>query len=216
MLDRERLQLQGTVGCGLTTDMLLAGANSAYATLDVIDAQLVASESPRLAETVELANLSSMIGNILAGGIVRASAGVFDRAGPHKYQDLRAAVPKAENIEIKVALERNNPKGHLPKTGHYLTCRYVLGDKNGNYTVGERGDVIWIWEMRFGHLDAKHFNTSNTAGDSGKTAVVNKQGMAELKVVYFDPTYAPLGPRSRYELNLRQEALTTAPRRRRR
>ena len=54
-----------------------------------------------------------------------------------------------------------------------------------------RGDVVWIWEVRFGHLSVKHFNVSNTAGDSGKTAVVNKAGMEQLEVVYVDPDLEP-------------------------
>src|SRR5262249_54639240 len=103
-----------------------------------------------------------------------------------------------ENIEIKMALETNNPKGHLPKEGHYLTCRYVLGDADGNCEIGTRGDVVWIWELRFGHLETEHFNISNTAGDSGKTAVVNRDGMDRLAIVYVDRVRCPYGPRSRY------------------
>ena len=92
-----------------------------------------------------------------------------------------------------MALEKNKPKGHLPKEGYYLTCRYVLADEFGNYRQGRenRGTVVWIWEIRFGYLLESHFNSSNTEGDSGKTAVINSQGMNELKVVYFDKNRLP-------------------------
>jgi hypothetical protein len=186
------------LGAGLTRRMLEQGVESVYRTLDTIDENLLTEGSPRLAGLVELANLSSIVGNILASGIVNASRGVFTRAGAHKYQDLRAAGRGAENIEIKMALETNNPKGHLPKEGHYLTCRYVLGDVDGKCTVGERGDVVWIWELRFGHVEMKHFNISNTEGDSGKTAVINREGMERLAIVYLDRIRCPFGARSRY------------------
>jgi hypothetical protein len=55
---------------------------------------------------------------------------------------------------------------------------------------------VWFWEVRFGRLRQEHFNVSNTAGDSGKTAVVNQAGMEQLQIVYFDETKAPLGARS--------------------
>ena len=190
----------GPLGAGLTVEMLAAGVQHAYQVLDAIDERLLENDSPRLAGLVELANLSTIVGNLLAMGIVNACDGVFSRAGPHKYQDLRAtdSNPDAQNIEIKVALETNSPKGHLPKVGHYLTCRYVLGNQKGCCVAGRRGDVVWIWELRFGHLDQHHFTTSSTPGDSGKTAVVNKDGMAALRVAYVDMGICPYGPRSQY------------------
>lgn len=168
--------------------MLLDGVAEAYRMIDSIDATL----GVHLAELVELANLSSMIGNLVATGIVRASGGVFSRAGAHKYQDLRSTAPGGNNIEIKVALEQNKPKGHLPKAGHYLTVRYVLADRGGNYDRKTRGLVPWIWEVRFGHLMLSDFAVSNTAGDSGKTAVVTSAGMKKLRLVYFDAARCPV------------------------
>ena len=162
-----------------------------------LDKTLVESGSPRITGMIELANLSSVLGNLLATGIVNASCGVFNRAGPHKYQDLRACGPGAENVEVKFSLETNNPKGHLPKVGPHLTCRYVLGNQDGTYVTGERGDVVWIWEVRFGFLEVKHYNISNTAGDSGKTAVVNAAGMECLLPVYFDAGRCPFSDKSK-------------------
>lgn len=182
--------------CGLTWEMVSSGIQFVYDTLDTLDGTLLKSGSPRMTGLIELANLSSVLGNLLATGIVKASGGIFNRAGPHKYQDLRACGPCAENVEVKFSLETNNPKAHLPKVGPHLTCRYVLGRQDGSYVVGERGDVVWIWEVRFGFLKERHYNISNTAGDSGKTAVVNAAGMEELRPVYFDAGRCPYSVRS--------------------
>ncbi len=185
---------------GLTIDVLSEGVKYAHDILDTIDLTLIERGSPRISRLVELANFSSMVGNLLATGIVQASEGTFERAGPHKYQDLRAtgSDSDAQNIEIKVALETNKPKGHLAKAGHYLTCRYVLGEEDGTYERGQRGEVAWIWELRFGYLSEEHFSVSNTQGDSGKTAAVKEEGMKRLAVVYFDPRLCPYARVKRY------------------
>lgn len=175
-------------GSGLTLKMLEEGLASTYSTLDAIDETLIAMGNPRISSIVELANLSSMLGNLLASGIAKASGGLFLKNGPHKYPDLLANSPSAVDIEIKIALEGNKPKGHLAKPGFYLTCRYVLCDETGCFKRGveNRGVTVWIWELRAGWLAQEHFNLSNTPGDSGKTAVVNAPGMQSLKVVYCD------------------------------
>jgi len=171
--------------------MVSAGVEFAYSTLDIIDAKLLEAGLTRLSGLVELANLSTIIGNLIAEGIVKSGRNVFGRAGAHKYQDLRSASCADHNVEIKVSLEKNNPKAHLAKEGHYLTFRYVLGDSEGHLDREVRGDVAWIWEVRFGYLRLEHFNVSNTEGDSGKTAVVNKAGMQELVVIYQNPGLEP-------------------------
>ena len=60
------------------------------------------------------------------------------------------------------------------------------------YDKKNRGVTPYIWEVRCGCLAEEHFSISNTDGDSGKTAVVNKEGMKELKVVFVDIERAPL------------------------
>lgn len=201
--------------CGLTWEMVSQGIQFVYDTLDTLDKTLIASDSPRMTGLIELANLSSVLGNLLATGIVKASNGVFHRAGPHKYQDLRANCPDAQNVEVKFSLEKNNPKGHLPKVGPHLTCRYVLGHPDGGYTVGERGNVVWLWEVRFGFLEEQHYNVSNTPGDSGKTAVVNATGMSVLQPIYFDAGRCPYSARSdirrQLVLDLALNALCNCP-----
>jgi hypothetical protein len=196
-------------GFGLTWEMVRSGVEYVYHTLDKLDETLVDAGSPRFSQMIELANLSSVLGNLPATGIVRSCKGAFTRAGPHKYQDLRAARigPHARNVEIKVSLETNCPKAHLAKVGQYLAARYVLGNGDGSYTIGERGDIVWIWEIRFGYLQKRHFNISNTPGDSGKTAVVNAAGMRRLQPVYFDVGRCPYTSRSRIRAELEQGLL---------
>jgi hypothetical protein len=187
---------EGTLtNIGLSHDILKSAIQTTYNLLDQIDATLVTAGVFPLSQTVELANLSSMIGNILASAIATHSGGVLLRNGPHRYPDLlttraNALVP---DLELKMALEGNKPKGHLAKEGYYLTCRYVLCESNGKYMRGKanRGAVPFIWELRCGYLMEKHFNISNTDGDSGKTAVVNAAGMSELDIVYIDIDRVP-------------------------
>lgn len=167
--------------------------------LDSVDLALVDHGVERLSQIVELANLSSMLGNIFAAAVAENSNGTFRRNGPHKYPDLLSNDPSTPDIEVKVALETNKPKGHLIKTGRYLTCRYVLCDEAGHpmFDKSNRGTIPWIWEIRCGDLLDHHFAVSNTEGDSGKTAVVNKDGMEALKVIYLDGERLPYTSRSR-------------------
>ena len=179
---------------GLTVDMVVAGLGYTYRILDAIDEKLLSLDASRLAKIIELANLSSIIGNLLGQGIANASHGIFQRNGPHKYPDLLGIKGNASDVEIKIALENQKPKGHLAKPGYYLTCRYVLCNDSGAYVRGKenRGDVVWIWEVRFGLLESAHFNLSNTPGDSGKTANVSQKGMQKLDIVYLDTQRCPL------------------------
>ena len=160
---------------GLTGSMIADAITFAYVVVDRIDDALSSIEADRLADIVELASFSAIIGNLIRCSIVRSSLGKFKHNRPHGYPDLLANSPDAEDIEIKIALETNSPKGHLAKSGNYLTFRYVLGDGEGNYRRGKenRGSVPWIWEIKFGYLGMQHFDISNTDGDSGKTAVIN-------------------------------------------
>lgn len=184
---------------GLSHKMMKEAIEKTYQLLDSIDETLTRAGSYPLSQTVELANLSSMIGNIFGGAIAQSSNGNFTRNGPHKYPDLLSSSPSNRpNIEIKMALELNKPKGHLAKPGYYITCRYILCDENGEFKGKDnRGTRAFIWELRCGYLEEEHFNISNTAGDSGKTAVVNKEGMQALKVVYFDLGRNPVSSRGK-------------------
>lgn len=198
---------------GLSHEVLRNSIQGTYNLLDQVDKTLTTSGSFPLSQTVELANLSSMIGNILASEIAKHSYGRLERNGPHKYPDLLTTgiATQVPDIELKMALETNKPKGHLAKEGYYLTCRYVLCQSDGKFIRGKenRGTVPYIWEIRCGHLENIHFNLSNTSGDSGKTAVVNASGMEALQVVYCDLERAPLSHKGKlyknYQLLLRRD-----------
>lgn len=175
---------------GVDAEAILAGIDDAYHTLDLMDEQLRQNGAQPFAQLVELANLSSMLGNLVGAGIAKHSGGLYERSGPHKYQDLRSTTG-GNHVEIKTALESNRPKGHLSKAGIYLTFRYVLGEHDGSYTRGERGDTIYVWEVRVGELTEADFDESNTPGDSGKTAVLKNEVFKAMERVYFDPACFP-------------------------
>ncbi|MCI5145090.1 MAG: hypothetical protein D3923_06050 [Candidatus Electrothrix sp. AR3] len=112
---------------------------------------------------------------------------------PHAFLDLLPLKDNATNLEIKISLETNKPKGHLPKAGTYITFRYVLGDKFAHFQRGKdkRGDTVWIWEVKAGILEEEDFSCSNTAGDSGKTAVIKTKKHNKMKLIYYVPSLLP-------------------------
>lgn len=192
-------------GFGLTANVVASAITYTYQVLDAIDQRTADFGEPRLSQLLELANLSSVVGNLFGRGIARASDGRFERNRPHAYPDLLARADGCEDFEVKVALETNKPKGHLAKPGPHLTLRYVLAGPSGEYVRGksDRGEVAWIWEVRVGRLELRHFNLSNTPGDSGKTAVINAEGMERLALVYLDLDRCPHSPRGRVYKTMR-------------
>ncbi|MCI5130312.1 MAG: XRE family transcriptional regulator [Candidatus Electrothrix sp. EH2] len=182
---------------GLTGKQLLCAIDSCYQVLDTIDEQLLNKNSMPISHLVELANLSSMVGNLLGAGLAECSGGLYERNKPHTYPDLLPIGSGATYLEIKISLETNKPKGHLPKAGTYLTFRYVLGDKLANFQRGKdkRGDTVWIWEVKAGVLEEEDFSCSNTAGDSGKTSVIKTEKHNKMKLIYYVPEFLPYAPR---------------------
>lgn len=178
---------------GMPAHALLEAIQGCYHTLDMIDDQLTSRGSPPIGKLVELANLSSMVGNLVGGCLADASDGLYKRNRPHAYPDLLAERPPARPLELKVALEKNKPKGHLPKPGRYITFRYVLGDRFGNFTHGKenRGATVWFWEAKVGDVRVEDFSCSNTEGDSGKTAVIKTEVFNSMSLVFFDPRFCP-------------------------
>lgn len=189
---------------GLSEDILRSSIYEVNDLVFSIDQALLSHGVEHLSQTVELANLSSMLGNVFAAAVAKHSNGTFRRNGPHRYPDLLSNVLGISDIEVKFALETNKPKGHLIKIGRYLTCRYVLCDEHGFPKFGRsnRGIIPKIWEIRCGVLDTNHFSVSNTDGDSGKTAVVNRLGMDALTPVYIDKKILPYSDRSRIRQGL--------------
>lgn len=170
---------------GISCDMVLQTMQYCYDLLDLIDTQLLRAGAYSLSRTVELANLSSIVGNVLGAGLAKNSAGQYIRNRPHTYPDLIARSGAGKGLEIKVALNKNKPKGHLPKPGHYLTFRYVLQE------LSEKHSTVNIWEVKYGHLKVEDFSVSNTAGDSGKTAVIKADAFKRMSAVFFDPGLCP-------------------------
>jgi transcriptional regulator with XRE-family HTH domain len=182
---------------GIDGQTLLDAIESCYQTLDAIDEQLIGKGAPPIAHTVELANLSSMVGNMVGGGIADFSHGLYKRNRPHAFPDLLPQKAPAVNLELKMALETNRPKGHLPKEGTYITFRYVLGDKQGNFSRGKenRGDTVWIWEAKVGNIVEANFSCSNTPGDSGKTAIIKSEVFNSMHLAYYVPEHLPYSPK---------------------
>lgn len=180
---------------GLSAEALRHAIRDCYRTLDAIDTQLLAHGADPISRLVELANLSSMVGNLLAAGLAEASNGLYKRNRPHAYPDLMPQAKGYNDLEIKVALETNKPKGHLPKAGTYLTFRYVLCDETGKFTRGKeaRGKKVFLWEIKAGRIRERDFDLSNTAGDSGKTAVIKTAVFNSMPLVFFDPDFLPYG-----------------------
>jgi transcriptional regulator with XRE-family HTH domain len=193
---RNGAALRSTVG--LSPDAVRSAILDCYKTLDTIDQQLVAHGADPMARLVELANLSSMIGNLLGAGLAAASNGLYRRNRPHAYPDLIPQNADLCDLEIKVALEKNKPKGHLPKAGNYITFRYVLCDDAGRYTPGKdnRGDRVFIWEVKTGAILESDFDISNTEGDSGKTAVIKTDVFNAMALIYYDRDLLPYSIRS--------------------
>lgn len=182
---------------GLTSEMLMQAIHGCYHILDTIDRELVGRGAPPIGKLVELANLSSMVGNMIGGVLADSSEGLYVRNKPHHYPDLLPQGPGAKELELKMALETNRPKGHLPKPGNYITVRYVLGDNLGNYSRGKdsRGDTVWIWEVKVGRINKEDFDCSDTEGDSGKTAVVQSKVFNAMSLVYYDEDFCPYARR---------------------
>lgn len=176
------------------TPALLKGSiQHTYETLDMIDQNLVNRGSQKLSSLVELANLSSIVGNLLGAGCAEHSNGIYYRNKPHTYPDLVATDKSLPGIEIKTALLKNSPKGHQPKPGYYLTYRYCLTDENGHRNIGEEDfwDTVTIWEVKMGYLSKEDFSCSNTEGDSGKTAVIKTASLNKMPLLYFDSSLVP-------------------------
>lgn len=177
----------------LDAEIIKGSVIHCYETLDMIDQNLISKNSTKLSSLIELANLSSIIGNLLGAGCAEYSHGFYLRNKPHVYPDLIATDSTLSGIEIKTALLRNSPKGHHPKPGYYLTYRYCLTDENGHRFIGheKEWDTVTIWEIKFGYLDTKDFTCSNTQSDSGKTAVIKISSLNKMPLLYFDPQLVP-------------------------
>ncbi|WP_211312240.1 helix-turn-helix domain-containing protein [Halarchaeum salinum] len=177
---------------------VLRGIEETYENLDTIDFAFQRRGAEPLAEQFdEYSALSTVIGEFFATGVASASDGLYEvNAGD--FPDLISTGKKEgiPGIEVKVAMEKNMPEGHLPKPGMYIVIRYILADRDKNYVKGERGDTAWVWEVRMGEIEEDQFNKSDTKGDSGKTATFSADALWDFDCVYLDPELIPY---SRYK-----------------
>jgi hypothetical protein len=178
---------------GITNDQINKTIHYTYNVLDSIDEKLIEANTDKFSQLVELANLSAMIGNLFRSGLIKNTNGLFKENAPHAFPDLICSNKEFKDLEIKVALETNKPKGHLVKPGSHLIIRYSLCNMDAKYSIGKenRGDTAWIWQICIGELLSSHFSVSNTDGDSGKTAVITQDGMNNLETIFFDPRFFP-------------------------
>lgn len=179
-----------TVDANINVDLIFNAVQHIYNIYDILDQQIYIGCGYHFADIVDTTDISTLMGNLLAFGMVDNSDGLFKLNKPKKFPDLLSQDLDVPDIEIKVTLENNKPKGHLPKSGYYLICRYVLCDENGKYD-GNRGYIPSIYQIRFGSINDLNFNIRSTTGDSGKTASVNWRGMMKLKVIYEDGSILP-------------------------
>jgi len=172
---------------------ILMGVEQAYENLDTIDFALQRRGLEPLAEQFdEYAALSTVIGEFFASGVSEASDGLYEvNAGDFPDLISTGAQSGVPGIEVKMAMETNQPKGHLPKPGMYVVVRYVLAERDKSYVRGEREDTAWIWEVRMGEMNEEQFNKSDTEGDSGKTATFSAAALWDFDCVYLDPELLP-------------------------
>ena len=103
---------------GLSVEMIRDAIEYTHNVLDQIDHTLVSSESDRLADLIELANLSAIVGNLFRRGIATVSNGTFRANRPHTFPDLLANAPGTRDLEIKSPWKRTTPRGISSNQAH--------------------------------------------------------------------------------------------------
>ena len=163
--------------------------DAAYRRLDVIDEQMRDSGSPVLLELVGLDHLTSLLSGALASGVAKASNGLYVQNGPRQHPDLLPLQHGLPEMIVKTALETARPIGGPGTSGIYLVFRFVLVDQKGGYTRGEasRGDMVAVWEARFGEL----FEADFIPPRGGKGPTLRKDALDRMELVYYDPALLP-------------------------
>jgi len=70
-------------------------------------------------------------------------------------------VAGVSDIDIKVALEDNKPKGHLAKPCWYIAARYLLCGDEGRVGIGKspvkrNPSLMWLWQQGSPTADSFH------------------------------------------------------------
>jgi transcriptional regulator with XRE-family HTH domain len=163
--------------------------DAAYRRLDVIDEQMRESGSPTLVELVGVDHLNGVLAGVLASGVAKASHGLYVQNGPQQHPDLLPLQHGLPEMVVKTALETDRPVGGSKTAGIYLVFRFVLVDQKGGYTRGaaSRGDMVAVWEARFGELAEADFIPSR----GGKGPTLRKDALDRMELVYYDPSLLP-------------------------
>ncbi len=172
----------------LTPDMIVRAIDLAYRRLDLIDEQMRESGSPPLARLVELSQLSTLVANLLTASLARASNGHYVQQGSEHAPSLLPLRQGLPELEVAAALETDRPASDASTEGIFLTFRFVLANRDGTFTRGKnaRGEMVAIWEVRFGELEHDDFHVVGAAH-----ARVRKDALEEMELVYYDPELLP-------------------------
>jgi transcriptional regulator with XRE-family HTH domain len=186
IVESERL----TEATRLSGHIVRKGIDAAYRRLDVIDEQMRESGSPGLVELVGLEHLSALLAGVLASGVVKASPALYVQNGPRQHPDLLPLQHGLPEMVVGTALETDRPVMGSDTAGIYLVFRYVLVDRKGEYTRGKdsRGDMVAVWEARFGELFEADFISARS---QSKGATLRKDALERMELVYYDPAFLP-------------------------
>jgi transcriptional regulator with XRE-family HTH domain len=163
--------------------------DAAYRRIDLIDDQMRESGSPSLVELVGLEHLNGLLAGVLASGVAKASPALYVQNGPRQHPDLLPLQHGLPEMVVRTALETDRPVGGAETAGIYLVFRYVLVDRKGEYTRGKasRGDMVAVWEARFGELTEADFIPPR----GGKGPTLRKEALEGMELVYYDPALLP-------------------------
>jgi transcriptional regulator with XRE-family HTH domain len=173
----------------LSGHIIRKAIDAAYRRLDVIDEQMRESGSPSLVDLVGLEHLDVLLGGALASGVVKAAPTQYVQNSPQQHPDLLPLQHGLPEMVVRTALETDRPVAGPGLAGIYLVFRYVLVDRKGDYTRGEtsRGDMVAVWEARFGEL----WETDFIPPRGGKGPTLRKDALDRMELVYYDPGLLP-------------------------
>ena len=185
IVDSERL----TEITWLSGHIVRKAIDAAYRKLDVIDEQMRESGSPSLVELVGLEHLDGLLAGALASGVVKSAPAQYVQNSPRQHPDLLPLQRGLPEMVVRTALETDRPVTGPELAGIHLVFRYVLVDRKGEYTRGKdsRGDMVAVWEARFGELDEADFIPPR--GGHGPT--LRKDSLDRMELVYYDSDLLP-------------------------
>ena len=185
IVNSERL----TEATWLSGHIVRKAIDAAYRKIDMIDEQMRESGSPSLVELVGVEHLDGLLAGALASGVVKSAPTLYVQNSPRQHPELLPLQHGLPEMVVKTALETERPVAGPDLAGIYLVFRYVLVDRKGDFTRGEsaRGDMVAVWEARFGVLNEADFVP--VRGQKGPT--LRKDALDRMELVYYDPALLP-------------------------